>query len=66
MFAAAAYFQHSGIFCVFAILAAILAIALSHALAYTMGTFFIICHMNTCFPDLMLEPVGGMVKSMTL
>ena len=63
MLAAASYFQNSGIFGILTILAAVFAISLGHAFAYTMCAFFVVCHTNTpAFQVLMLEPVTWMVK----
>jgi hypothetical protein len=52
MLAAASYLGHSAAFCIFAILATVFAVSLSHALAAAMCAFFVICHLNTLLSDL--------------
>ena len=47
MFTTASDLRNSAVFCVLAILATVLAISLSPALAHTMCTFFVVCHLNT-------------------
>jgi len=44
MFATTSYFHDARVFGILAILAAVLAVSLSHALAPTVRAFFIVCH----------------------
>ena len=62
MLAAAPYFHDSGVFCILAILATVLAVSLGHAIAYAVRAFLIVCHTTTLLSKAMLELVNCMVK----
>jgi len=49
MLAAAFYLHYSSVFHVLTILAAVLAVSIGVALAYTMRAFLILCHRTLCF-----------------
>jgi hypothetical protein len=58
MFAAASYLHNPGVFCVLAILATVIVIALNRAFAHTMRAFVIVCHTYTLLSQTMLSRRG--------
>ena len=49
MLAAAFYLHNARVLCIFTILATVVAITLSVALAHAMRAFLILCHVTLCF-----------------
>jgi hypothetical protein len=62
MRAAAPYFQHPTIFCVFTILATVFVISINYTVARGVRAFPLICHITTLLSTAMLEPQNRMVK----